>query len=430
MKHLVVGSGGREHALGWKLKRREGNEVYFLPGNGGTSGLGTNVDIQPGDIEAVVSFARDLEPDLVTVGPEDPLSLGLVDRLTQLGIPAFGPTAECARIESSKAFSKELMLKCSIPTAPFKVFTSRERALAYVEKSSMSLVVKADGLAGGKGAIVTRDRKGAGHAVERIMGERVFGEAGETVIIEERLKGEEASVIAITDGEDYVLLPPSQDHKPAFDGDRGPNTGGMGAYCPAPLVDGKTLDHIENVVFRRLLDGLKKEGLSYRGVIYAGLILNEKGVFVIEFNARFGDPETQCMVPVIDMDLGELMLEAAQGRLGRTRRVPASRWAVSVVLASGGYPGSYEKGKVITGLERAASQEGVVVFHAGTRRTEAGELLTSGGRVLAVTGTGSTLREARRVAYSAGRMVRFDGVCMRNDIGVKGLARLEKTEVN
>jgi phosphoribosylamine--glycine ligase len=430
MKHLVIGSGGREHALGWKLKQCEGSEVFFLPGNGGTPGLGTNVDIEPTDLDAVTAYARDLKPDLVTVGPEDPLALGLVDALTRAGIPAFGPTAEGTRIESSKVFAKELMTRNSIPTAPFKIFTSRERALEYVEKSKKPLVVKADGLARGKGAIVTKDRKGASQAVELLMGERIFGEAGDTIIVEERLRGEEASVIAVTDGEDYVLLPPSQDHKPAFDGDRGPNTGGMGAYCPAPVIDRQAMDHIEDVVFRRLLEGLKKEGIHYRGVLYAGLILNEKGVFVIEFNARFGDPETQCTLPAIDLDLGRLLLDASRGRLGRTRRVAASRWAVSVVMASGGYPGSYEKDKIITGVERAASQDGVVVFHAGTRRAEDGSLLTSGGRVLAVTGMGDTLRAARRVAYNAGRLIRFEGAHIRSDIGIKGLERLEKLEVN
>jgi len=429
MKHLVIGSGGREHALGWKFKQSEESEVYFLPGNGGTGELGGNVDLQPADVGAVTNFARELKPDLVTVGPEDPLAMGLVDALTDAGIPAFGPTAEAARLESSKVFAKELMAGSSIPTAHFKVFTSRERALEYVAKSKKPLVVKADGLAKGKGAIVTKNKKEAGDAVERMMGERVFGDAGDTIIIEERLRGEEASVIAVTDGEDYVLLPPSQDHKPIFDGDRGPNTGGMGAYCPAPLIDRQAMDHIEDVVFRRLLEGLKKKGIRYRGVLYAGLILNEKGVFVIEFNARFGDPETQCMLPVIDIDLGKLLLDASRGRLGGTRKVGAKSWAVSVVLASGGYPGSYEKDKVITGVERAVSHDEVEVFHAGTRRAEDGSLRTSGGRVLAVTGMGDTLRAARRVAYNSARLIRFAGVQNRRDIGVKGLARLEKLEV-
>jgi len=430
MKHLVIGSGGREHALGWKLKQYDESEVYFLPGNGGTSELGTNVDLEPTDLDAVTAFASDLEPDLVTVGPEDPLALGLADTLTEAGIAVFGPTAEGARIESSKAFAKELMARNSIPTAPFKVFTSRELALEYIEKSKKPLVVKADGLARGKGAMVTRNRKGARRAVELMMGERIFGEAGDTVIIEERLRGEEASVIAVTDGEDYVLLPPSQDHKPVFDRDRGPNTGGMGAYCPVPLIDRQAMEHIEDVVFRRLLEGLKKEGILYRGVLYAGLILNEKGVFVIEFNARFGDPETQCTLPAIDIDLGRLLLDASSGRLGRTWRVAASRWAVSVVMASRGYPGSYEKDMTITGVERAASQDGVVVFHAGTRRAENGSLKTTGGRVLAVTGMGDTLRAARRVAYNAGRLISFEGAQTRSDIGIKGLARLEKLEVS
>jgi phosphoribosylamine--glycine ligase len=430
MKHLVIGSGGREHALGWKLSGEGNNEVHFLPGNGGTCEIGANNAIEPTDIDAVTALAQQLEPDLVTVGPEDPLAMGLVDRLTEAGLTAFGPTASCARIESSKAFAKELMAKYSIPTAPFKIFSSRSQALAYVEKSSKQLVIKADGLARGKGAIVTRNRQEASKAVDMIMGDKAFGSAGDTVVIEKRLKGEEASVIAVTDGKDYVLFPPAQDHKPVFDRDRGPNTGGMGAYCPAPLVDDSTLERVESVVFKRLLKGLRQEGYDYVGVLYAGLMLGEKGISVIEFNARFGDPETQCTLPAVDIDLGRLLADAARGSLRATRRIRPARWAVSVVMASGGYPGTYEKGKAITGVERASAQDGVFVFHAGTRRTQDGGLVSSGGRVLAVTGTGSSLREARRKAYESSRLIRFEGGHMRSDIGAKGLARLEKLGVN
>ena len=262
-----------------------------------------------------------------------------------------------------------------------------------------------------------------------MMVDRAFGDAGDTVLIEERLTGEEASVLAVTDGEHYVILPPARDHKPIFDGDHGPNTGGMGAYCPAPIIDEETLRYVESNIIRRVLKGLKKEGTTYRGVIYAGLMINDKGIFVIEFNARFGDPEIQCILPAIDLSLGDLLVKAAGGRLERTERVAASRWAVSVVMASGGYPGDYAKGKKITGLANASSQEDVVVFHAGTVRQADGDLVTSGGRVLAVTGSGSTLREARRKAYHACRSINFEASQMRTDIGRKGLSKLEKTGV-
>ncbi len=429
MRHLIIGSGGREHALGWKLLQQPEAEVSFLPGNGGTAGIGTNVEISPIDLTAVTSYVKKAEPDLVTVGPEDPLSMGIVDRLSDLGIQVFGPTADCARIESSKVFAKTLMSKYSIPTAPYEVFDSPADAHAYVERTRKRVVVKADGLAGGKGVIVTRHRPEAHRAIEVIMEERAFGEAGDRVLIEERLTGEEASVIAVTDGERYVLFPPSQDHKRAYDGDRGPNTGGMGAYCPAPVVDGDMLDHVREVVFDRLLRGLEKEGLRYRGAIYAGLIITSGNAYVIEFNARFGDPETQCTMPVVDIDLGGLMFDAARGRIAETRAVRPARWAVSVILASGGYPGAYEKGKRISGLDEAEAEEDVIVFHAGTRQEDGGSLVTSGGRVLAVTGMGKSLRGARRKAYNAARDIKFDGAHMRTDIGARGLMRAKKMGV-
>ncbi|MFH1312991.1 MAG: phosphoribosylamine--glycine ligase [Candidatus Eisenbacteria bacterium] len=430
MRFLVVGSGGREHALGWKIaEERRDDEIYFLPGNGGTSEIGKNVDIAPTDFDRVLSFAADVSPDLVIVGPEDPLALGIVDKLEEAGLTVFGPTAQGARIEASKAFAKELMTRYSIPTAPFRVFTSEPEAHRYIDKSSKRLVIKADGLARGKGAIIPADSEEAHSAVEMIMGKKTFGDAGDTVVIEERLTGEEASVLAVTDGEHYVILPPSQDHKPIHDRDHGPNTGGMGAYCPAPVVDREALDYIENNIIRRVLRGLEKEGITYRGVIYAGLMLNDEGIFVIEFNARFGDPEIQSILPAIDINLSDLLLRASQGRLERTECVTASRWAVSVVMASGGYPGSYATGKEITGLGEALSREDVVVFHAGTNRQDDGGLITSGGRVLAVTGSGSTLREARRKTYHACRAVNFEGAHMRSDIGLKGLRRLEKAGV-
>lgn len=430
MKYLVVGSGGREHALGWKISREGGdNQVWFAPGNGGTAALGENVDVSVTDLEAVVALARKIGPDLVVVGPEGPLAMGLVDRLEDLGFKVFGPRAAGAALESSKAFAKQLMSKYSVPTAPYKLFSTESHAHSYIDKSTRSLVIKADGLAMGKGSIVTDSKDEAHRAVELIMAEKAFGEAGETVVIEETLTGEEASILAITDGTHYVLLPPSQDHKPVYDGDRGPNTGGMGAYCPAPVVDEATLGYVERTVLKRILRALEKEAIPYKGVIYAGLMINKEGVFVIEFNVRFGDPEMQCILPAIDVPLGELMLRAAEGHLDETLRVAAARWAVSVVMASGGYPGKYEKGKSVSGIDKASQSEDVVVFHAGTRRLDDGRIVTAGGRVLAVTGMGRTLREARREAYHAGRLIDFDGMQMRTDIGQKGLKRLRKAGV-
>jgi phosphoribosylamine--glycine ligase len=317
-----------------------------------------------------------------------------------------------------------MMSKFGIPTAPYKVFTSAAKAHAHIEKSGRPLVVKADGLARGKGAVVCKEKAQAHQAVKSMMEEGVFGEAGSKVLVEECLRGEEASVLGITDGERIVILPPSQDHKPVFDGDRGPNTGGMGAYSPAPLVDDNVLARVEETVFRRLLKGMAKAGLTYRGVLYAGLMLNKEGVFVIEFNARFGDPETQAILPAIDAPIGDLLISAASGRLVKARPMKPARWAACVVAASGGYPDVYETGKVITGIARASERPGVVVFHAGTRRGSDGRLVTAGGRVLGITGTGSTLRQARQRAYEAGRMIRFAGMHMRTDIGIKGLRRL------
>ncbi len=430
MKYLVVGSGGREHALGWKISREgDDNQVWFAPGNGGTAGIGENVEVQPTDLEALSALACRIGPDLVIVGPEDPLAAGVVDHLESSGFKVFGPGAQGAALESSKAFAKQLMSKYSVPTAPYRIFTSESHAHSFIEKSNRPLVVKADGLARGKGSIVTAGRQEAHRAVDLIMAEKSFGDAGDTVVIEERLSGEEASVLAITDGTHYVLLPPSQDHKPVYDRDKGPNTGGMGAYCPTPVVDKAVLDHIEQAVLKRTLKALSREGISYKGVIYAGLMINDEGVFVIEFNVRFGDPETQCMLPAMDAELGEMLLRAADGNLTETVRVNPARWAVSVVMASGGYPGRYEKGKPVSGIEKASEHEGVMVFHAGTTRLGDGSIITSGGRVLAVTGTGRTLRAARRKAYQAGRRIRFDGMHMRMDIGQKGLRRLRKVGV-
>jgi phosphoribosylamine--glycine ligase len=430
MKIAVIGSGGREHALGWKLAQEPaGHRLFFLPGNGGTSDLGTNIDVKPADLDGASAFAARERPDLIVVGPEEPLALGLADRLGGEGHLVFGPVAASARLESSKVFAKDLMSKYGVPTAHYQVFTRSAGAHAYIDRTSKRLVVKADGLAAGKGAVVTKDRAEAHRAVEAMMEERVFGKAGEVVVIEERLTGEEASILAITDGRHYVLLPSSQDHKRVFDRDRGLNTGGMGAYSPAPVVDDATLARIEDTVLKRMLKGLAREGLPYRGVLYAGLMLNESGVHVIEFNVRFGDPETQAVLPAIDGPIAQLLAAAAAGNLRKTLSLEPARWAVCVVAASGGYPAAYETGVPVTGLAEAASRGEVMLFHAGTRRKEDGTLVTSGGRVLGVTGVGHTLRQARRTAYDATRRVRFAGMHFRTDIALKGLRRLHRMGV-
>lgn len=429
MKIMIVGSGGREHALGWKLAGEASHQLFFVPGNGGTSEIGRNFEASAGDLAAARAAADEVRPDLIVIGPEDPLAEGMVDDLSKGGWLVFGPTKAAARIESSKIFAKEMMSKFGIPTAPHRVFTSPAKAHAHIDKTARPLVVKADGLARGKGAVVCKEKAQAHRAVTSMMEEGIFGDAGNTVLIEECLRGEEASVLAVTDGDKIVVLPPSQDHKPVFDRDRGPNTGGMGAYSPAPLVDEDVLARVEATVFRRLLKGMAREGLTYRGVLYAGLMLNKEGFFVIEFNARFGDPETQAILPAIDGPIADLLAGAASGRLARTRRIKPARWAVCVVAASGGYPDSYETGKVISGIGRASERPGVVVFHAGTKRLGDAKLVSAGGRVLGITGTGSTLREARRRAYEASRMIRFAGMHLRTDIGLKGLRRLRNLGV-
>lgn len=425
MKVMVVGSGGREHAIGWKLIGEDPQtDLIFAPGNGGTSAIGRNLSADPCNLDQIESLVDSEKPDLVIIGPEDPLALGIVDRLSSRS-KVFGPSREAARIETSKAFAREIMARYGIPSPRFSIFTSPQAAHGFIEQVPYPVVVKADGLAKGKGSIVTLDKHQAHQAVDSIMEERIFGSAGDVVVVEERLFGEEASIVAITDGEHYVLLPPSQDHKRLLDGDRGPNTGGMGAYCPTPAVDDAVIDVIEQTIIKRLLVALRKEGIDYRGVIYAGVLINEQGVFVIEFNARFGDPETQCTLPTVDCSMGRLMFEACEDGIKEDRRVQPSRWALCVVIASGGYPGKYDISKPISGVEEASSVEGVIVFHAGTR-IEGGNYITAGGRVLGITGVGQTLQEAYDRAYQAASLIRFEGAQMRKDIGLKGLVRLRE----
>jgi len=424
MKVLVVGSGGREHALAWKLAQSpKVKEVIGAPGNPGIAKLGRCVNISPTDIKALADFAEKEGIELTVVGPEAPLVEGIVDEFEKRGLKIFGPTKAAARLEGSKAFSKEMMRKYGVPTADFEVFESPEEAIEFVKRKGAPIVVKADGLAAGKGVVVARSVDEAIEAIKKIMVEKAFGEAGNRVVIEECLEGEEASYLVVTDGERFIPLATAQDHKAVFDGDKGPNTGGMGAYSPAPVLSPEVEREVQERVIKPILRGMKEEGHPFKGVLYAGLMITDEGVKVLEFNVRFGDPEAQAILRRLDSDLFDVCMSVAQGRL-----VEELRWkpetSICVVLASGGYPGKYEKGKEITGIEEAEKVPTVVVFHAGTK-IENGKLVTSGGRVLNVTALGRDIVEARERAYRAVEKIHFEGMHYRKDIGLKAVKRLK-----
>jgi phosphoribosylamine--glycine ligase len=423
MNVLVVGSGGREHALAWKLARSpRAGTIFCAPGNPGTRALGTNVPIPATDRAALVDFALREKVGLVVVGPDDPLAAGLVDELRAAGLRAFGPTRAGARFEWSKIFAKEFMRRHGIPTAESRQFFDAAEARAHCDAAGYPLVIKADGLALGKGVIIARDRVEALAAVEAIMVRKQFGEAGAGVVIEEFLEGEECSIHALIDGRDFLLFPGAQDHKAIFDGDRGPNTGGMGTCSPVPALDAAMLDRVEREVLRPFMAGIREEGIPFSGLLFPGLMLTAKGPKVLEFNCRFGDPETQSLVRRLDSDLLDLLEATADGRLGEA----TARWsgdaAVCVVMASSGYPGDYRKGDAISGIEEAESHPGVVVFQAGTKET-AGGLVTAGGRVLGVTALAADLARAREAAYGAVSVIRFEGAQFRADIGARSLAK-------
>jgi len=424
MKVLVVGGGGREHALAWKLAQSEKvSQVYGAPGNPGIEKIGKCVNISPTDIEALADFAEKEGIDLTVVGPEAPLVAGIVDEFEKRGLKVFGPSRAAARLEGSKAFSKEMMRKYGVPTADFRVFENPEEAREYIIKKGAPIVVKADGLAAGKGVVVAGTVEEAIEAVNRIMVEKVFGSAGDRVVIEECLSGEEASYLVITDGERFIPLATAQDHKAVFDGDRGPNTGGMGAYSPAPVLSPELEREVQERVIKPILRGMREEGHPFRGVLYAGLMITDRGVKVLEFNVRFGDPEAQAILRRLESDLFEVCSSVAEGKL-----VERLEWkpetSICVVLASKGYPGRYEKGKEITGIEEAEKIPSVVVFHAGTK-IEDGRLVTNGGRVLNVTALGKDIIEARERAYRAIEKIHFDGMHFRKDIGLKAVKRLK-----
>ena len=421
MKVLVVGGGGREHALVWKiLQSPKVSKVYCAPGNAGISEQATIVPIKANAIDELLDFALKEKIDLTVVGPEDPLTQGIVDRFESKGLGIFGPGRKAAEIEGSKAFAKEMMKKYRIPTADYEVFENPGEAEAYIRKKGAPLVVKADGLASGKGVIICKTVEEAVRWARQIMMDRVFGEAGKRLVVEEYLVGEEASYIALTDGKAILPLASSQDHKAIFDGDEGPNTGGMGAYSPAPVVTDEAHERILEKVLRPLIQGMGEEGRPYRGVLYAGLMIDNGHPKVLEFNARFGDPETQPMFMRMKGDLVPILEACMNGSLSRCRIEWDSRPSVCVVMASRGYPGDYEKGKAIAGLEEVSRMEDVFVFHAGTAQKD-DRVITSGGRVLGVTGLGEDIPKAIEKTYEAVKKISWEGVQYRTDIGRKAL---------
>ncbi|MCX6799287.1 MAG: phosphoribosylamine--glycine ligase [Candidatus Diapherotrites archaeon] len=427
MKVLVLGSGGREHALAWKIAQGKGVEkVFIAPGNAGTATVGQNVDIGVNDFEKISDFALKEKISLVVVGPEDPLVNGIVDFLAEKGISAFGPSKKAAMIEGSKVFTRDLLAKYRIPSAEYSAFTDAESAKAYLRKKGAPIVVKADGLAAGKGVIVCETEVEAEQAIDRIIVAKEFGAAGAKVILEEKLVGEEASYLAFTDGKTVVPMASSQDHKRAFDNDAGPNTGGMGAYSPAPVVTKKIEKEVLGKIMFPAIEAMRKEGRPYKGVLYAGLMITEKGPRVLEFNCRFGDPETQVILPRMQSDLVHVLQACIGGTLAEHKVKWSKKACTCVVMASGGYPGSYEKGKEIFGLEKAAKLRDSVVFHAGTR-LENGKVVSSGGRVLGVTALGKAIGESIANAYKAVALISFEKMHFRKDIGQKALLRMKKS---
>ena len=416
---LLLGSGGREHAIAKKLAASPRcGKLYIAPGNGGTSQEGENISLDENDPTAVAAFAKDHGCGMVVIGPEAPLVVGVADAVRETGIPCFGPGAEGAQMEGSKLFSKQLMERAGVPTAAYGSFTDEQSALNYVNAQGAPLVVKADGLAAGKGVIVATELEQALDAVHECFS-GAFGDAGSTVVVEEMLTGPECSLLAFTDGITVRPMATSQDHKRALEGDLGPNTGGMGVYSPVPIV---TPEEHETMVaiMHQTVEQLHREGIDYRGCLYGGFMLTPAGPKVLEFNARFGDPETQVILPRLQNDLVDVMLACAEQRLDEVELSWCDDWAVSVVLTSAGYPGSYEKGKVITGIEDAEALDGVTVYHAGTREQD-GQILTNGGRVIDVTALGATFEEARNLAYAACEKIDFEGKTLRHDIGLRAL---------
>ncbi|PTM57471.1 phosphoribosylamine--glycine ligase [Desmospora activa] len=421
MRVLVVGSGGREHTLVWKLKQSpQVKQLFCAPGNAGIETLATSVPISATDVEGLVRFVAEREIDLTVIGPEASLLAGVVDALEVNGHLVFGPNREAAQVEGSKRFAKELMEAYGIPTGRYRSFTDPDAALTYIREQGAPIVVKADGLAAGKGVVVAQTLQEAEAAVHHIMEERAFGDAGTSIVVEEFLTGQEMSLMAFVDGETVIPMVPAQDHKPVFNDDQGPNTGGMGAYSPVPQIADRIVQQAVTQILEPMAKGMVQAGLTYRGVLYAGLMITPEGPKVIEFNARFGDPETQVVLPRMESDLAEVLLAVAQGRLQQIEVSWKKEAACCIVMASGGYPGSYEKGKPIQGLFTEANN--AAIFHAGTAHTEDG-IVTAGGRVLGVTAWGSDLSQARNQAYAQVKTIQFEGAHYRTDIGSRALEK-------
>ncbi len=426
MNVLVIGSGGREHALVWKLKQSaKVTKIYCAPGNAGIGGLADLVPIPSDDIDGLYQFAKKNKIDLTVVGPEIPLVKGIVDLFEKNGFKIFGPSKYAAQLEGSKVFAKNFLRKYRIPTASYVTFdrTQYEEAQSHIMNHAFPLVIKADGLAAGKGAVVCRSMGEALNTLQELFKKNIFGDAGRNIVVEDFMEGQEASIFVLTDGSDYRILQPAQDHKQILDGDKGKNTGGMGAYAPAPIVTTSLMKQVEKEIIRPTLEGMRADGKPYKGCLYVGLMMTAEGPKVVEFNCRLGDPETQVVVPLLETDLLELLYACAAGTLRSVKLKHHKASAVCVVIASRGYPDTYETGKPISGLDSILKEAGIVVFHAGTRQ-ENGKIVTSGGRVLGVTavGFGDDLEGTINCAYSAVKRISFDGAYYRSDIGLKALA--------
>ena len=421
MKGLVIGGGGREHAVCKKLSEsKDVTQILCAPGNAGIAQVARCIpEVKATDVEGIVALAKKEKVDFVCVTPDDPLALGCVDRLEEEGIPAFGPTAYAAQMEASKIFSKNLMRKYGIPTAKCEIFTEMDKALAYLDTQEAPIVVKADGLALGKGVVVAATIEEAKNAVIEMMEGGKFGKSGARVLIEECMVGREVTVLCFCDGKTIRPMPASQDHKRVFDGDKGPNTGGMGAFAPSPLYTEEIAERTEKEILLPTLNAMNSEGFTFKGVLYVGLMLTKEGPKVVEYNARFGDPETQVVLPLLESDLFAIMRAVREGRLAETDIRWKKESAACIVLASGGYPEKYESGKLISGLEDAEAA-GATVYHAGTKKTDAG-YVTAGGRVLGVTALGDTLADAVHSAYAAAEKIHFEGAHMRRDIGSRDM---------
>ena len=424
MKVMIIGGGGREHALAWKVSKSPlVSKILCIPGNAGIAEVAECLSGDISDCQGLADLAKEKGIDITIIGPEAPLSLGIVDVFSDNGLLVFGPTREAAQIESSKSFAKELMRENGIPTADFEVFTDKDLALAYVKKKGCPIVVKADGLAAGKGVIICKALQEAERAIQQIMVDKVFGSAGDKVVIEDCLVGEEASFLAFTDGETVLPMASSQDHKPIYDEDKGPNTGGMGAYSPAPLVNDGIHQKIMDRVMNPMIRGMTKRGIPYQGILYAGLMIKDEEPMVLEFNCRFGDPEAQPILMRMTDDLVPVIQSVMEKRLSEIRLSWSNDASVCVVASSAGYPGSYEKGKEVYGLDKVPNGSDLAVFHAGTKM-EYGKVLTNGGRVLGVTALGKDLKHAVERAYDAMKQLWFEGIYYRKDIAQKGLHRL------